>query len=46
MRSLRAAEKSRIGIEIKPKVRYPFQTEVAIECSFAGIPAGVAEFQD
>jgi hypothetical protein len=30
MPELRAPEKSRIGIEIKPKVRYPDQTEAAI----------------
>jgi hypothetical protein len=31
MRSVRAAANSRIGIETKPKVRWPFQTEVAIK---------------
>ena len=30
MPELRAPEKRRIGIEIKPKVRYPDQTEAAI----------------
>ena len=30
MPELRAPEKSRIGIEIKPKVRYPDQTQAAI----------------
>jgi hypothetical protein len=30
MPELRAPENSRIGIEIKPKVRYPDQTEAAI----------------
>src|SRR5260370_35938306 len=33
MRSPRAAEKRRIGIEIRPKVRKPFQTEVAMYAS-------------
>src|SRR5260370_40698443 len=33
MRSPRAAEKRRIGIEISPKVRHPFQTEVAMYAS-------------
>jgi hypothetical protein len=31
MRSLRAAVVSRTGIEIKPKVRWPFQTVVAMQ---------------
>jgi hypothetical protein len=30
MPELRAPEKSRTGIEIRPKVRYPDQTEAAI----------------
>src|SRR6516162_3552072 len=30
MRSPRAAENRRIGIEIRPKVRWPFQTVVAM----------------
>jgi hypothetical protein len=39
MHELRAPEKSRIGIEIKPKVRYPDQTEAAIVHSTIVLPA-------
>jgi hypothetical protein len=39
MPELRAPEKSRIGIEIKPKVRYPDQTEAAIVHPVNVLPA-------
>lgn len=37
MLELRAPEKRRTGIEIKPKVRYPDQTGAAIDFDLVGV---------
>jgi hypothetical protein len=42
---LRAPEKRRTGMEIKPKVRYPDQTEAAISSLRTEKPASVVQFR-